>query len=493
MRNFKKAAAAVLALVSAVTAFSGCSASTTSSGTASSTAQSTGETQKQMSENDDVKSAVENVSASEEYKDIEVDTKIKWMAWWKIQEASPAVELFKSMYGVPENNPEGYQSEEEDDVFVNINVSYDDRYTGLAKLVQSDDSPDCFPFEINNYPYSVYQNLFQSVDGVLDFTTDDWADYKDVIDMFNWGGKNYCPIMDLSINTLLWYRTSVVEQAGLEDPWELFEKGEWTWEKFLEMSREFTDVDNGMYAIDGFNPENAFIATTGTPLISLEDGKLVSNLNNGNIEKCMDMLRLFDDTQEGLRYPREILNGWSPSYNEWVNGNVLFFEDGTWRYEEHWYKYKKKQKWDDDEISFVPFPKMDGSDVYYHAMKQDSIMLVAGSKNIDGYKAWIYANLLSTKDEDVKAAARQQLIEEYDWTETLLDRLDILKDPDTFTPVFDFKNGIGSDIASTTTADNPVEMLTKYPYMNGETYVSIRESVQGQIETRIDEMNESVS
>ncbi len=493
MRNFKKAAAAVLALVSAVTAFSSCSASTTSSGTASSTAQSTGETQKQMSENEDVKSAVENVSASEEYKDIEVDTKIKWMAWWKIQEASPAVELFKSMYGVPENNPEGYQSEKEDDVFVNINVSYDDRYTGLAKLVQSDDSPDCFPFEINNYPYSVYQNLFQSVDGVLDFTTDDWADYKDVIDMFNWGGKNYCPIMDLSINTLLWYRTSVVEQAGLEDPWELFEKGEWTWEKFLEMSREFTDVDNGMYAIDGFNPENAFVATTGTPLISLEDGKLVSNLNNGNIEKCMDMLRLFDDTQEGLRYPREILNGWSPSYNEWVNGNVLFFEDGTWRYEEHWYKYKKKQKWDDDEISFVPFPKMDGSDVYYHAMKQDSIMLVAGSKNIDGYKAWIYANLLSTKDEDVKAAARQQLIEEYDWTETLLDRLDILKDPDTFTPVFDFKNGIGSDIASTNSADNPVEMLTKYPYMNGETYVSIRESVQGQIETRIDEMNESVS
>ena len=44
-------------------------------------------------------------------------------------------------------------------------------------------------------------------------------------------------------------------------------------------------------------------------------------------------------------------------------------------------------------------------------------MLVAGSKNIDGYKAWIYANLLSTKDEDVKAAARQQLIEEYDWTD----------------------------------------------------------------------------
>lgn len=497
MRKYTKAIAGALALVSAVTAFSGCSGSgspaTTSGTTDSSAASTTGETQKQMSENEGVQSAVNNVSAGENYKDIKVDTKIKWMAWWDIQEASPAVEVFKKLYGTPENKPKGYESVADENVFVNVKVSsYADRYTSLSKLVQSDDSPDCFPFEICNYPYSVYQNLFQPLDGIIDFTTDDWADYKEAIDKFNWGGKNYCPIMSLVPTSFLWYRKSTVEEAGLDDPWELYESGKWTWETFLTMARKFSDPDNGKYVLDGYYPENNFVCTTGTPLIALEGGKLVSHLNDANIEKCLDMLRSFDNTQEQLRYPRDIDNNWSPSYPEWINGNTLFFEDGTWRYEETWRLYKKKQKWDDDEINFVPFPQMDGSDKYYQSMKQESIMLVAGSKNIDGYKAWIYANLVASNDPEIQKAGREQSKAEYDWTDTLLDRLDTMKDPTAFTGVFDFKNGIGQDIASTDNQDNPVEQLTKGPYMTGESYTSFREQYQGQIDARLAELNKTV-
>lgn len=497
MKKYTKAIAGALALVSAVTAFSGCSGSgspaTTSGTTDSSAASTTGETQKQMSENEGIQSAVNNVSAGENYKDIKVDTKIKWMAWWDIQEASPAVEVFKKLYGTPENKPKGYESVADENVFVNVKVSsYADRYTSLSKLVQSDDSPDCFPFEICNYPYSVYQNLFQPLDGIIDFTTDDWADYKEAIDKFNWGGKNYCPIMSLVPTSFLWYRKSTVEEAGLDDPWELYESGKWTWETFLTMARKFSDPDNGKYVLDGYFPENNFVCTTGTPLIALEGGKLVSHLNDANIEKCLDMLRSFDNTQEQLRYPRDIDNNWSPSYPEWVNGNTLFFEDGTYRYEETWRLYKKKQKWDDDEINFVPFPQMDGSDKYYQSMKQDSIMLVAGSKNIDGYKAWIYANLVASNDPEIQKAGREQSKAEYDWTDTLLDRLDTMKDPTAFTGVFDFKNGIGQDIASTDNQDNPVEQLTKGPYMTGESYTSFREQYQGQIDARLAELNKTV-
>ena len=79
-------------------------------------------------------------------------------------------------------------------------------------------------------------------------------------------------------------------------------------------------------------------------------------MNDANIEKCLDMLRSFDNTQEKLRYPRETENSWAPSYNEWADGNTLFFEDGTWRYEETWRKFKKKNKWEDDEVNFVPVP-----------------------------------------------------------------------------------------------------------------------------------------
>lgn len=499
-KTTKKISASALALVMGATAFTGCSGGTaTSGGTASgadSSAESTTATgsQKIMSSNEDVKSAIDNVSVAEDYKNIKVDTKLKFMAWYDIQEAAPSVELFKSMYGTPKNKPEGYESVADENVFVNVRVSnYANRYVDLAKLVQSDDSPDTFPFETSNYPYGIYQNLFQPIDGVIDTTTDDWADYKSIIDMFNWGGKVYTPIVDVNPATLLWYRKSIIEENGFDDPWELFEKGEWTWSKCIEMARKFTDPDNAKYAFDGYGLDHAFIATTGKPLIGLESGKLVSNLNDANIEKCMDMLRTFDDTQEQLRYPREIENNWAPSYPEWVNGNTLFLEDGTWRYEETWRLYKKKQKWDDDEINFVPFPQMDGADTYYQEMKQDAFMFVSGSKNADGYKAWIYANLLASKDEEVKKAGRQQSIDEFDWTDTLLDRLDKLKDPTTFSAVFEFKNGIGADIADSSTGENPVGHLTSDVVMGGSSFATVREENRGVIEARIKELNATVS
>ena len=46
----------------------------------------------------------------------------------------------------------------------------------------------------------------------------------------NWGGKVYTPIVDVNPATLLWYRKSIIEENGFDDPWELFEKGEWTYD-----------------------------------------------------------------------------------------------------------------------------------------------------------------------------------------------------------------------------------------------------------------------
>lgn len=158
-KTTKKISAAALALIMGATAFTGCSGSTNSTpgGTDSAASTSGGAatgSQKIMSSNENVKSAVDNVSVAEDYKDIKVDTKLKFMAWYDIQEASPAVELFKTLYGTPKNKPEGYESVADENVFVNVKVSnYNNRYLDLAKLVQSDESPDTFPFETSNYPY----------------------------------------------------------------------------------------------------------------------------------------------------------------------------------------------------------------------------------------------------------------------------------------------------------------------------------------------------
>lgn len=109
-KTTKKISAAALALIMGATAFTGCSGSTNSTpgGTDSAASTSGGVatgSQKIMSSNENVKSAVDNVSVAEDYKNIKVDTKLKFMAWYDIQEASPAVELFKTLYGILRTSP----------------------------------------------------------------------------------------------------------------------------------------------------------------------------------------------------------------------------------------------------------------------------------------------------------------------------------------------------------------------------------------------------
>ncbi|MDE7234815.1 MAG: hypothetical protein K2N29_07140, partial [Ruminiclostridium sp.] len=47
-----------------------------------------------------------------------VDKKIKWLAWWDIEETSAACELFKAQYGIPEEGNDSYGAEFANEIFV---------------------------------------------------------------------------------------------------------------------------------------------------------------------------------------------------------------------------------------------------------------------------------------------------------------------------------------------------------------------------------------
>lgn len=85
------------------------------------------------------------------------------------------------------------------------------------------------------------EELLQNVDDVIDFGIKELALYKSESDKLSFEGKHYVPITDLSIDHMIWYKTSVIAENGLDDPWELYQKGEWTWDKFMEMSKQFAD------------------------------------------------------------------------------------------------------------------------------------------------------------------------------------------------------------------------------------------------------------
>ena len=411
-------------------------------------------------EEDDVGS--DNSSDSSELE----NKKLIWLAWYNEFDKDPAYEIFQERYG----------GEIE---FVSTG-NYEARYDKLSNMIKNDQSPDLFPFEINNWPYGA--KMFESIDDLFDFNDSKWDSTRDYIEQFKWKDRIYTPITDLDTNFVLWYRKSVIEKAGIDDPKDLYDKGEWDWQAFFDLGRAFKKTGDNKYYIDGFHVDQGMIASTGAPLIGLENGNLVSNLDNPLIAEAVNNLSTLNS--EELRYPLQ-QNDWNVNYVSWVKGNTLFFFDGMWRYEEHWLKYKV------DDAAFVPFPVYDkNADNFYTAMKHNAYMLPKGAKNTEGYKAWIDCVMTATNDSEIKEANHEKM-KTRGWTDELINFYEELKSAKNIVSVFDFKNGIGADLSDTTKGEAPVERLTKRVYVeNDMSYAQLKGEHQAQIENRIKELNE---
>ena len=462
MKHTKKLSAIILSAVMLMTA---CSGSTSSdSGT------QIKDSDPAASENagtddsaDSTDSSNDTVSASKSVKDvigdIKVDTKVKILSWYDLNDTGVA-KTYKELFGVPEKTPTGYEesnlkkNNSEGNVnekpFANIQVTnYSSRYTDLIRLVQSDDSPDCIPFEEGTFIRMLgeKEELLQNVDDVIDFGIKELALYKSESDKLSFEGKHYVPITDLSIDHMIWYKTSVIAENGLDDPWELYQKGEWTWDKFMEMSKQFADSKNGKYALDGYlyTISDAFLSTTGETFITLDDnGRYKNNCKNDKIYEYMDYLRRFAASVDGLRYPNERENGGSANEHEWADGNTLFFIGDQYYYETKFSLYKKRNKWSDDEIKIVPMPSLDKEQTEYQPMSAEGYLLIKGAKNTEGYKSLVYAfayqnNNLS--DEEMKAY-REEMKSEGGWSDMLLDRIAEINTTGKYHAVFEISNPV---------------------------------------------------
>lgn len=445
-----------------------------------------------------VQEAAKNAADQLDNPDLEVDTRIKWMAWWEIDETAANAELFKEVYGIPENGIE--KSENYDHtgrIFDYMYTDYNSRYDKLATAIQSGDSPDLFPFEIRDYPYGALQGRYQPIDDIIDLSSEKWSKAKDVMNQFVLNGKNYCAIYEISFDSLLYYRKSVIEDAGLDDPRELYENDNWTWDTFLEMARAFQKTGDDKYATMGYNTEIELLVSTGTPLVSIEDGKLVNNMNSANVQRAMELLQTMQS--ENLRWPIQE-NGWSVNPKLWAQGNILFYANGgTWEFEgdSGLKKFGDRFSWDEDEICVVPYPRDPQADAYYHFMKQDALMWCKGSTNANGVAAWIDCCVTTSLDDDVREESIRQQKEKYGWSDYNLDFINsqtALDGTSKITPIFDFKNGIGNDIADAGSAESPVEALTKTVFLTGDkTYAQLNAEYFTQIDTRINEINEKIS
>ncbi len=371
------------------------------------------------------------IAAKDERLTGELENKtIKWMANWGFStEKDTNYVVFQERYG-GRIEP--------------VIIDWEVRYDKLATAINGDEGIDFFPAgDTDAFPKGAIKSMFVPVDDYIDFDSELWIDVKDDNDMFLWNGKHYVICTDLSgANTAVFYNRKTIDEYGLEDPAELFAKGEWTWDTFKKLLDDFVDPENGLYGIDGYWTEAALSMTTGVPYVGLENGKLVNNLKNPAVERVQNfMTELHDD---GCVLNKELFD-WNEKPNFIGEGKELFYPCGLWA------AYKPAEEWKKtfgEDMFFVPMPKDPKADKYYIPATVEGFMMVSGCKNPEGVAKFADCKRAVMLNESLRNIGEDMMIKTYGWTPEMVAMRDKMTEMANENPVFDYYIGVSKDVTS---------------------------------------------
>ncbi len=392
---------------------------------------------------------------------------VKWYATWDINpddtgKKTPAdLMLFQELYG---GNIEFHD------------VDYGDRYDELSRLISSDEGIDFFYAGDNDaIPRGALRSMFVPADDYIDFDSPLWEDMKEANDSIMWNGKHYAAVAQTTGDAVaVLYNRKTIQEAGLDDPADLYAEGKWDWDAFERLLKEFVDWDNQRYGIDGWWFENGLINTIGKPAVGIENGKLVSNLGDPAMERVQNwMFSLYQNGYVAIGGPGY---GWEAKPNYIGEGKLLFYPVGL--YELYYTPDVWKEKYGDD-VFFVPMPKDPQADEYYIPIKMEAYSFVSGGHNPEGVAKYLDCYRYCLVNDDIHDITGTMFKDDYGWTDEMVDMRNELTELAEENPVIDVANGVSDDCAEI--LNNNLRQTTRGVPWN-ETYDAIASEVQNSID-----------
>ena len=478
MNNSKKVLSALLAL-SLTAGFTACSSDDSGSGAADETtqAETVTTTAATVEINTETLAAEEEdvlAKAMEQLQDVELANKeIKWLAHYDLNPSgsgaskSVALEMFEKKYG---GSIKWYET------------TWENRYKELSTYVLGGEGIDFFPGDdVYNFPKGIISGMFEPVDSYIDMDSEIWAETKAAMDLYNFGGRYFNLVTSVTAEEICIYNKATIEANGLDDPWELFEAGNWNWDTFKGMLEEFVDEENDQWGIDGYWAENALLLSSGVPAVGAVDGQLVCNLNDPTMEKAMNFQ--YDLFNSGLVFPREQFS-WAEQPAMMGEGRQLFYIVGAYSIQADPATWTTKI--DPADVGIVPVPSPAGSDPYA-AAKLNGFAICKGAQNPEGVALFAECNIVGGKDEGAKAISDRKTIDDFQWTEELIEQNNMINDLARQYPVVELAAGCSTDIASYTTQGG--DNVGTRAAMHGTDWASMRESIADTITMLVDEVN----
>ena len=109
-------------------------------------------------------------------------------------------------------------------------------------------------YEWLSFPAHVVANMHQPIDPIVNFDDPLWADVKDDAEQYSLAGNHYVAPLRYEASAMMCYNHEIIENEGLDDPYELYLQGEWNWDNWAEIMREYCENGDGeeIYGVNGF-------------------------------------------------------------------------------------------------------------------------------------------------------------------------------------------------------------------------------------------------
>lgn len=309
-----------------------------------------------------------------------------------------AVQLFEQKYGGTVTRSSVIYSERGKDLYTASVSGSMDLYMGAPS---------------NDFPELIDDSYIVPFDDYIDLDSDIWQDTKDCMELFNFGGKHFNIVTNVSASYACYYNKKTIEEYGFDDPCELYKAGNWNWDTMKSMLSKFADEEDLRYGLDGAY-QDALYMSTGVPMVGLHDGNLVSNSADKTFLNASD-------------FERELSNGGllSPdTYNAnpqlLGEGDLLFYIGGTWELNyapENW-----SMKVSPEDIGVVPVPSPTGSDPY-QAASITGCAFVKNSENPEGAALFAMCLALAYNNPGIIAENEQKQKDEYGLSDQIIAQL----------------------------------------------------------------------
>ena len=315
-----------------------------------------------------------------------------------------------------------------------IEVPYNDYTTRFATLVLSGDSPDVgfYRPDRSDFPRYIVNNLVQDAGQYVDLSDPFYDSVRYMLDASEYQGKHYMMPYTVQARQGFVYNDKLFRDAGLESPWELYLKNEWTMDKLEEYAIELTEYGaDGIPTRYGFGLDRAFglIYTAGHTLGSY-DPKTCSIINNRNDKQVAATVNRVAKwvTEKKITPPR--VDG----LIEWFDTDriAMVFVEGDFL-SEPVYKLAR-----DGNLGLCPMARDASVDTYYARGRFDSWWLVEGAKNPGGAIAfWNVSVLDNTREVTKFTESLIKIAADNGYTEQNLEQLRTILDKKKVVPVMD--------------------------------------------------------